>query len=485
MVARRPEQARPLGLEPKTRPRNKSATAGGGDVSPPGLAVRRTATAIFRQVIEHKMPLDSLLDEAGGNPHFLALDQRDRSLVRAIVGVSLRRRGEIEAALTGVLDRKLPDNSEPLVALLHIAAAQILFLDVPDHAAVNLAVAQAAGDRRTGRARGLVNGVLRQLARERAEIVARPDAARRNTPDWLFRRWSKTYGEATAEKIAVAHLDPLGLDLSVKRDAGEWAARLGGVALPTGSVRLAGTHRVTDLPGYSDGAWWVQDAAAALPARLLGDVADRSVADLCAAPGGKTAVLAAADASITAIDISASRLKRLSRNLQRLQLEARVIAVDVLKWQLTEKFDAVLLDAPCSSTGTIRRHPDIPWLKRQDDIVTLAALQTKMLDRAAMLVKPGGLLVYCTCSLEVEEGEAHVAPFLARNPEFELSPIEAHEIAGLSELLTPTGTLRTLPCHGFGDAPILRGMDGFFAARFRHRRRRPLTLPTPPNKATR
>jgi 16S rRNA (cytosine967-C5)-methyltransferase len=234
-------------------------------------------------------------------------------------------------------------------------------------------------------------------------------------------------------------------------------------------VRLAGTHRVTDLPGYSEGAWWVQDAAAALPARLLGNVAGKSIADLCAAPGGKTAALAAAGASVTAIDISASRLKRLSGNLQRLQLEARLIATDVLKWEPAEKFDAVLLDAPCSSTGTIRRHPDIPWLKREEDIVTLSGLQAKMLDRAAMLVKSGEILIYCTCSLEVEEGEAQVAPFLARNPGFALEPIEAHEIAGLSELLTAAGTLRTLPCHSFGEAPILHGMDGFFAARFRRR----------------
>ena len=415
------------------------------------------------------MPLDSLIDESGGNPHFLALDQRDRSLVRAIVGVSLRRRGEIEAALKGALDHKLPENAEPLVALLHIAAAQILFLDIPDHAAVDVAVEQAASDRRTGRARGLVNGVLRRLARECDEIVARPNAARRNTPDWLFRRWSQVFGEATAEKIAAAHLEPPGLDISVKSDAAGWAERLGGVELPTGSVRLAETQRVTDLSGFDEGAWWVQDAAAALPAKLLGDVSGKHVADLCAAPGGKTAALAAAGASVTAVDIFASRLKRLSKNLQRLKLDAELVAADITKWEPAEQFDAVLLDAPCSSTGTIRRHPDIPWLKREEDIATLAALQAKMLDRAATLVGPGGLLMFCTCSLEVEEGEAHVAPFLNRNSDFDIIPIEAHEIAGLSELLTRSGALRTLPCHSFGDAPILHGMDGFFAARFKRR----------------
>jgi len=236
--------------------------------------------------------------------------------------------------------------------------------------------------------------------------------------------------------------------------------------LPTGPIRLAEAGRVTDLAGFDEGAWWVQDAAAALPARLLGEVRGKRVADLCAAPGGKTAALAASGAIVTAVDIAAARLKRVAENLRRLGLEAELVAADLLKWEPVQKFDAVLLDAPCSSTGTIRRHPDIPWLKQAADIVTLTALQAKMLDRAAAWVKPGGTLVYCTCSLEPEEGEAQVKPFLARHPDLSLAPIEPQEIAGLTELITSAGTLRTLPCHGFGDAPILRGMDGFFAARF-------------------
>lgn len=412
------------------------------------------------------MPLDSLVDDKHGNPHFLKLDGRDRALVRAILGVCLRRRGEIEAALRGAIDKKLPDNAEPLLALLHVAAAQILFLDIPDHAAVNLAVEQAASDRRTGRARGLVNGVLRTLVREREAIRARPNAARINTPAWLFDRWSAAYGEATAEQIADAHLQQPGLDLSAKRDPAMWAERLGGTLLPTGSIRLVEAGRVTDLVGFDEGAWWVQDAAAALPARLLGNVSGKHVADLCAAPGGKTAALAASGAIVTAVDISEGRLNRVAENLRRLGLEAELVAADLVKWEPAQEFDAVLLDAPCSSTGTIRRHPDIPWLKQELDIATLAALQAKMLDRAAAWVKPGGALVYCTCSLEPEEGESQVKPFLARHPDFSLAPIEPHEIAGLAELITPAGTLRTLPCQGFGDAPILRGMDGFFAARF-------------------
>jgi 16S rRNA (cytosine967-C5)-methyltransferase len=434
---------------------------------PAGLAVRRTATAILRQIIERKVPLDALIESNNANPHLQTLEPRDRALLRAILGQALRRRGEIEAALDAVLDRPLPPDSGTLAAILHIAAAQILFLDVADHAAVNLAVTQAAGDKRTGRARGLVNGVLRRLSRERDAILARPGAAELNTPSWLRDRWRTTYGDETAAAIAAAHLQPPGLDISVKSDPALWAERLAGTALPTGTVRLAETQLVTTLDGYDKGAWWVQDAAAALPARLLGDVAGQRVADLCAAPGGKTAELATAGAAVTAVDISESRLRRLKSNLQRLGLEAELVATDIQSWRPDAPFDAVLLDAPCSATGTIRRHPDIPWLKGPDDIEKLSALQGRMLDVAATLVKPGGLLVFCTCSLEPEEGEAHVAPFLARHPRFTLEPIAPEEIGGLTTLITPQGCMRTLPCHGFGEARVMQGMDGFFAARFR------------------
>jgi 16S rRNA (cytosine967-C5)-methyltransferase len=421
---------------------------------------------MLRQVIEHHVPLDSILDEKSGNPHFLELDQRDRALVRAIVGVALRRRGEIEVAIAKALDKPLPENAVALSALLHIAVAQILFLDVPDHAAVSLAVTQAGGSHRTGRARGLVNGVLRQLVRNRTESPSTV-AARVNTPDWLFERWSVAYGEAIAERIAAAHLELPALDLSARSDAKLWAERLGGVLLPTGSIRLVGAHRIPDLHGFDEGAWWVQDAAASLPAKLLGDIRGKAVADLCAAPGGKTLELAALGANVAAVDISEGRLRRVSENLRRLNLEARLEAADILKWEPAEKFDAVLLDAPCSATGTIRRHPDIPWLKQPKDIATLAGLQSRMLDRAAGFVKQGGRLVYCTCSLEPEEGEAQVEPFLRHHPEFALEPMEPKEVAGLSHLLTPSGALRTLPCHGFSEEPIMQGMDGFFAARFR------------------
>jgi 16S rRNA (cytosine967-C5)-methyltransferase len=253
----------------------------------------------------------------------------------------------------------------------------------------------------------------------------------------------------------------------VRTDPALWACRLGGALLPTASVRLSTTDRVADLPGYDEGAWWVQDAAAALPARLFGDVAGRQVADLCAAPGGKTAELAAAGAGVTAVDISEARLSRLAANLARLRLGAKLETADVRQWQPGRRFDAVLLDAPCTATGTIRRHPDIPWLKRPEDVTALAAVQSDMLDAAAPLVAPGGMLVFSTCSLEPEEGEQHVAPFLARHPDFAPLSIGADEVGGLAHLINADGWLRTLPCHGFGPEIASVGMDGFFAARFR------------------
>jgi 16S rRNA (cytosine967-C5)-methyltransferase len=235
--------------------------------------------------------------------------------------------------------------------------------------------------------------------------------------------------------------------------------------LDTGTVRAVASGPVPQLPGYDEGAWWVQDAAAALPAKLLGDIRGKSVADLCAAPGGKTAQLALAGAQVTAVDRSAPRLERVRQNLSRLQLSAEVIKADAAEWQ-GGPFDAVLVDAPCSSTGTIRRHPDIPWLKSEIDLKKLVALQTRLLDHAVSLLKPSGTLVYCTCSLEAEEGEDQIMALLGRNSGVRHDPIQPDEVAGHGELLTPDGSLRTLPCYWAYEAePRMGGLDGFYAAR--------------------
>jgi 16S rRNA (cytosine967-C5)-methyltransferase len=340
-----------------------------------------------------------------------------------------------------------------------------VFLETPPHAAVGLAVEQARLDPRAKRYDRLVNAVLRRVSREGTAALQDRDSARQNIPAWLFDRWSKTYGEAEARRIALASLCEAPLDVSVKSDPELWAERLGGTALPTGSVRLAAGGRIEDLAGYAEGAWWVQDAAAAVAARLLGDVSGRSVADLCAAPGGKTAELAATGAHVTAVEQSAGRLARLRANLERLQLQAELVEADAATWAPGKLFDAVLLDAPCTSTGTIRRHPDILHLKRPEDVAALAALQSHLTDNAARLVKPGGMLVYCTCSLEPEEGPAQIGRLLSRAPEFARVPIAAGECGIPADWLTADGDLRTLPFHMPHTQKELSGLDGFYAAR--------------------
>ena len=426
----------------------------------PGLAARRIAADILDGVLRRKRPLDEQLEAAPLG----TLDERDRALVRMLVATVLRRLGTLRHLLAEQLKRGLPKETPRVESVLLIGAAQILFLDVPDHAAVDLSVRLAQADRFASRYSGLINAVLRRLARDGKGRLASLDAALLDTPEWLMRRWIAHYGESTTRAIAAAHTHEPALDLTVKHDPAEWAARLGGRVLTTGSVRVAAHGPIAQLEGFAEGAWWVQDAAAALPVRLLGDVRGKSVADLCAAPGGKTAQLALAGARVTAVDRSEPRLKRLRENLARLDLQAETVVADATAWQ-AEPFDAVLVDAPCSSTGTVRRHPDIPWLKSEADIKKLSALQARLLDRAVALVKPGGTLMYCTCSLEPEEGGEAVAALLGRNENLRLKPIEPDEVGGLAELLTPQGELRTLPCHLADPDPRMSGLDGFYAAR--------------------
>jgi 16S rRNA (cytosine967-C5)-methyltransferase len=310
----------------------------------------------------------------------------------------------------------------------------------------------------------LVNAVLRRMARDGRAALAGLDMAAFDTPEWLLARWKHAYGEATTHAIAAVHGEEPPLDVTVKHDPEMWATRLRGRVVPTRTVRLIAHGPVSLLPGYAEGAWWVQDAAAALPARLLGDLAGCRVADLCAAPGGKTAQLAAAGARVTAVDRSPARLARLRENLARLGLAAETVEADALEWN-PEPFDAVLLDAPCSSTGTIRRHPDIPWLKREADLPAMRALQARLLDKAASLTKPGGTLVYCTCSLEPEECEAQISALLARNPGLVRRAIAAAELDAQEAFTTAAGDLRTLPCHWPDLDPRMAGLDGFYAAR--------------------
>ena len=414
-------------------------------------------------VIALHTPLDTLLSPGEGTPRFLALPPGERALAYAIAGTTLRRLGTLRALVGQRLARGLPRKSGKLEAILLTGAAQLLFLAVPAHAAVDLAVRTARAEKDAQAFAPLVNAVLRGISRDGLPAELAEDACL-DTPPWLMRRWADAYGAEAAARFAAAHRTEAALDLTVRSDPEAWAEKLGAELLPTGSLRLLAKGPVPALPGYEEGAWWVQDAAAALPARLLGDVAGLRVTDLCAAPGGKTAQLAAAGARVTAVDASPQRLERLGANLERLRLSAEIVAADARNFA-AEPFDAVLLDAPCSATGTIRRHPDVAWLKRESDLSGLTALQSELLDAAAKLVKPGGKLVYSVCSLEPEEGERQVEALLARNADFRLAPIAPAEIGGLAEPITPAGTLRALPTHMPHAEPRLAGLDGFYAAR--------------------
>jgi len=429
-----------------------------------GAAARRAALALLDDIFARNVPLDeSMAARIGG-----ALEQRDRAFARNLAATTLRRLGQIDALIAAHVPRPLPASAHTARNILRLGAAQLVFLETPPHAAVNETVA-LAGARGVERLKGLVNAVLRRLARDGKARAQAQDAPRLNTPAWLWQSWSAAYGEDTARRIAEAHLGEPPLDFSVRSggrgEAEAWAARLDAAVLPTGSLRRRAGGLVAELPGYAEGAWWIQDAAAALPVRLLGDVGGKRVIDLCAAPGGKTAQLAANGARVIAVEQSPPRLQRLGENLARLKLAAELVPADAATWRPPEPADAALLDAPCSATGTIRRHPDLPWRKSAKGLPALAAAQDRLLANAAALVKPGGRLVYAVCSLQLEEGPAVIARFLAAHAHYAHEPVAPAEIPGVAAFILSDGTLRTLPCHW----PELGGLDGFYIARLRRR----------------
>ena len=425
-------------------------------MSEPGHAARVAALGLIGDVLQRKRPLDERFAT-----RVRALEARDRAFARLLGATTLRRLGQIDAAIDHCLSRPLPGRARRVRDILRLGAAQLLFLGTPAHAAVDSAVRLAA---RSGPLKGLVNALLRRLAREGQAIVAGHDAAPINTPPWLWESWTRAYGEPAARAIAHAHLDEPPLDLTTKGDPREWAAALGARILPWGSLRRTAGGAIEALAGYEAGAWWVQDTAAALPARLLLGALPggaRRILDLCAAPGGKTAQLAAAGATVTALDASAARAERLSANLERLGLDAELVVADARGYRPREPFPAVLLDAPCSSTGTIRRHPDVARLKTANDVARLGALQDQLIAAAVAALAPGGVLVYAACSLQPEECEARIAALLARANGLTRLPVRAEEVGDHPELITGLGDVRTLPTslaeHG--------GMDGFYVAR--------------------
>jgi len=419
----------------------------------PGIPARAAAQDLVRAALARRGGLDEAL-----NVHaFVRLSEQDRGFARALAMATLRNLGRIDRALEARLEKAPP---EPVRELLRLGAAQLFALDVPDFAAVSTTVKMAERENATRPYKGLINAVLRGIGRDRPQTD--PEA---NVPAWLYARWSTHYGEATARAIAAAvpHEPPTDLTLKDPAEAARWAEALEAEILPGGSLRTRKRGDLAGWPGFDEGAWWVQDAAAAVPARLLGASTGQSAADLCAAPGGKTLQLAAAGAETVAIDRSASRLKRVRQNLERTGLGAEVVAADAETWDDPRGFDAVLLDAPCSSTGTFRRNPDVLWATRPADIAKLADVQHRLLDAAARRVKPGGRLVYCVCSIEREEGETQALAFLRRTPGFETLPADPAAAGAPPESLTPEGWLRILPSqwaeHG--------GLDGFFVAAFR------------------
>ncbi len=423
----------------------------------PSPTSRTIALELLVAVLKRHRPLDEALEAHVG---FSGLETRERAFARNLVATTLRRLGQIDSLISHCLEKPLPRRAIAVRDVLRIGVCQLLFLNTPPHAAVDTTVSML-GELDLTAYKKLVNAILRRLGREGGKLLDAQDGERLNTPDWLWESWRRTYGAETCRAIAQAHLREAPLDLSLNADPEKWAKTLDATVLATGSIRLAKSAKVTDLPGFDEGAWWVQDAAAALPVALLGDIKGKHVIDLCAAPGGKSAQLLSRGASVTAVERSANRLKRLEENLGRLNLSAQIVCSDATAWRPEEKADAVLLDAPCSATGTIRRHPDIPYLKKPEDVEKLHFAQSRLLEAALEMVKPGGLIVFCTCSLQPEEGSALIGKFLDAHPSLRQDQIRPEEVGGLTELIDDTGALRCLPNH-LGE---LGGLDGFFAAR--------------------
>src|SRR3954470_5712806 len=416
-----------------------------------GLPARRAALSILSNVLQKRRPLDAGLDQLAG------LATRDAGFARALVSETLRHMGALDAVLRGFMAKPLaPHKAGTASEILLLGACELLILKVAAHAAVDAANQLAAKDAKAVHFKPLINAVLRKVAKEGEAVLSGLDRERLSTPDWLWTRWTAQYDSGTARQIARAHQQEAPIDIVLKSADTPPGENLFGAVR-----RLSDPGRIEELAGFAQGHWWVQDAAATLPARLLGDVAGKAVIDLCAAPGGKTMQLAAAGAKVIAVEIDAARAERIRENLARTKLSAEIVQSDARDFEGAAPL--VLIDAPCTATGTIRRHPDLPWIKGAADVTVSAAAAYEILESGAAMVEPGGTLVFAVCSLEREEGEEQIAAFLYAHPEFSRAPVTAEELYGHAEWITPEGDLRTLPCH-LADKG---GMDGFYAARLK------------------
>ncbi len=405
------------------------------------LLCRQTALDILSTVLYKKQNLDDTFEKMTAE-----LNSRDKSFVRMLATTCLRRMGQIDAVLKKLMTKPLPFNARQIQNILRLAVCQILFMQTPAHAAVSTAVDLAKSIKMPFYGK-LINGVLRNLCRQ-PEIIQNIDETL-NTPQWLLESWQKAYGKQKARAIALANLTQPATFISVKENPQDWATRLNGKVNATGSVELPDNVYIPDLEGFADGAWWVQDAAAALPVQLFDDLKGKKVADFCAAPGGKTAGLIARGALVDAFDISQNRMKRVEENLNRLHYSANLITQDANKCNGENIYDAILIDAPCSATGTIRRHPDLYFHRTVEDVEKLNTAQLKLLKTAHRQVKKGGQVVYCTCSLQVQEGEQTIEKVLDL---FDVLPIKNPL---LQPLVDQNGFIRTFPDEN---------MDGFFMA---------------------
>jgi 16S rRNA (cytosine967-C5)-methyltransferase len=408
----------------------------------------------------HTLDKGKTLDSAWANDrHFESMSPSDRAFSQLLVKTVLRRLGQIDALLASLLEHPLATKSSRITHILRLGIAQLVWLETPPHAAVHSSV-EMTKQIRMEKFGGLVNAILKRVVRESALIIKAQDAAKLNTPKWLWDSWEAAYGAETTRKIAEIHLVEPPLDITVKSNPAEWAETLGGTVLPMGSVRLRNAKNITHLKGFAEGSWWVQDMAATIPALLLGDVHNKRVVDLCAAPGGKTAQLITAGAKVSAVDRSKERIAMLKTNVHRLKLQAEYVTTDASSWLPAFAPEAILLDAPCSATGTLRRHPDVAWHRKPEDIARLVETQAKLLRHALNILQVGGTLVYSTCSLQPEEGEEQITAILAECKNISLVPVLPETLGGMSECITKRGEVRTMPFH----LAELDGMDGFYAA---------------------